>query len=345
MPDRLAEQRLKSGERLLVRELQRLAAKRLGNLRRIPVNLALDDLPAGDVDPFRRPHLFESLVDRMRAGHVTEAQISGEAVAIDLGTPTRMREEALRLRSEEHRVCDPAVVERLLADPIADETELALGAVPQRDREHADKSRQRPLDAPSLECCEDHLGVGVAAEDRALRGKLAAQLRRIIDLAVEHDDEPAPGRNHRLVAGGREIDDRQTPETDRKACRRIAPRIGVVRPAMGDRVGHSRRDVEAVSLRNALREVDESRKTTHRVDVPRSGRSRQSASLHTRAAQATPSCKKMLRARRPRRRRGDRGRLQACRRDAAPPRRHGPTMMCRAHPAPPRRGRLREAAR
>ena len=60
----------------------------------------------------------------------------------------------------------------------------------------------------------------------------------IVDFAVEDDDEAAVVREHRLVAGGRQVDDRQPPVAERDPRLGIAPQALVVGPAMRQAAGH-----------------------------------------------------------------------------------------------------------
>ena len=56
-----------------------------------------------------------------------------------------------------------AIIERLFADPIAQQPEGAGSAIPPGQREHADQAFRGRDDAPGFERLEDHLAVGVAA--------------------------------------------------------------------------------------------------------------------------------------------------------------------------------------
>ena len=56
---------------------------------------------------------------------------------------------------------------------------------------------------------QQHFRVGGRAEARAVGLEFRAQLRIVVDLAVEHDDEPAVVTHHRLRSSVGEIDDRE----------------------------------------------------------------------------------------------------------------------------------------
>ena len=97
--------------------------------------------------------------------------------------------------------------------------------------EHAAEPVQA-LSAPVLPGDEEHLGVGLRGERAAERLELDAQLPVVVDLAVEHEDVPAVGRRHRLVATRGEVDDRQAGlAEDHLAPRDLPPlQTDVVRP-------------------------------------------------------------------------------------------------------------------
>ena len=107
------------------------------------------------------------------------------------------------------------VVERLDAEPVAGEEQLAAFVVGDREREHAGEVVD-DVAAPLLEPAEDDLGVGVVGDEPPAAGlELAAQLGVVVDLAVEDEREVAIVAVERLVAG-RDVDDREAPHPDRE---------------------------------------------------------------------------------------------------------------------------------
>ena len=119
----------------------------------------------------------------------------------------------------------------------------------------------------------------------ALGFECLAQLAVIVDFAVEDDHVAPRRRDHRLVAGGREIDDRQPPVPERNPCLGIGPHALVVRPPVGDGVGHAprnglergRRGLERQKASDAAHlarpprsvQVRRSSPAVHREQVPR----------------------------------------------------------------------------
>ena len=78
---------------------------------------------------------------------------------------------------------------------------------------------------------------------RAARGlDLRSQRGVVIDLAIEDHDVTAGGGYHRLMPGGRDVEDGETAEAERDPLRGVRPRSGIVGAAMGEGVGHSSGD-------------------------------------------------------------------------------------------------------
>ena len=82
--------------------------------------------------------LGDAAIDRRRRRDARQAQQRGHGVAIDRRRAARIGAQALQLGAEDPgAVGGAAVVERLLAEPIADEPQHPLARVPHRHREHA----------------------------------------------------------------------------------------------------------------------------------------------------------------------------------------------------------------
>ena len=229
--------------------LQRLNGRFLRSRERIsqPLPDDLGHVPVGghrlqairpDAHDGRRLDLPDAGVDRMRCRDVVVAEIERQRVAVDRALPPRMGLETLQLRSEEKQLAHPAEVERLLADPVPDQVERPLGAVPQREGEHPGHRLHRRHQAPPLDGGQHHLGVRVTAPAGPMGLLLLPELLPVVDLAIEHDDVPAAGRQHRLVAFGREVENRQPPVPQRDAGFSVEPAAGVIRPAVPDGLGH-----------------------------------------------------------------------------------------------------------
>src|SRR6185503_3397055 len=114
-------------------------------------------------------------------------------------------------------------VQRLYAEPIADEMKAGLASIPERDGEHPDKSLDGCRNAVTLECREYHLGIRVPAKSTSLRFEFGSKGAMIENFAIENNHIPPSDGRHRLPPQLGQINDGQSPEANGKAVRRIAP--------------------------------------------------------------------------------------------------------------------------
>src|SRR5690606_24404250 len=184
-------------------------------------------------------------------------------------------------------------IERLLADAIAGQNELAPIAVPQAEREHALRPAERGLDAPALEAREQDLGIGMPAERIAGRLQLGAQLPEVVDLAVVADGEAPRGRGHRLGAGGRQIDDREPPMTEGQSDALLDPDPAVVRSPVRERVGHRPRAGAERRRGSRAPEISETAYAAHR-EATSWRRRRRAGRWRNGAVRAPPPCCRSL---------------------------------------------------
>ena len=84
-------------------------------------------------------------------------------------------------------------------------------AIPQRKREHAIEALQRFFQAPGNDGIQQDFAVGTRLEPISCGFKLGPQLAKVVDLAVVAQYIARIGRNHRLMAGRRKVNDRQSP--------------------------------------------------------------------------------------------------------------------------------------
>ncbi len=179
--------------------------------------------------------------NRRGAGHVAVAHECRDGLAIDLAAPRRVCHQRLEFGAEQQHAAAPAPVQRLDAEPIANQPQRRLGTIPQRDGEHADEPRHRALRPKFPECRQHHLGIRAAAKPVAKPREFVAQLGEIIDLAVVGDDIASVRGMHRLMPERRQIDDRQPPMPKPDAGGGIDEDAGIIRPAVRHRVGHGPR--------------------------------------------------------------------------------------------------------
>ncbi len=239
----LAQDRVELADRFVGAALERLRAAILDGLLERPVRAQARRITRMlELDEGARRQLVNAAIDRVRRGHARLAQVQAQRVAIDSAVEARIAAQRLEFGCEYQRVADPAVIERLLADPVARERQHPRRAVPQREREHAGRAPQRRLDTPCDDRRDQHLAVGVAAPRRCAPCTLEfrAQFAMVVDFAVEDDDVATARGCHRLSAVHRQVDDREPPVAERDAGLRIDPDPLPVRPAMREACRHPR---------------------------------------------------------------------------------------------------------
>ncbi len=163
--------------------------------------------------------------------------IGGEAVGPGVAK-RRMAEERRRLRGEHQPAVGDAVIERLFAEAVAHQVEVAAGAVAKRKGKHAVDAIDGMAHPVAADQLEQDLGVRPVAQGDAGGAQLVGERPIAVDLAVE-GQRIAGGRvDARLGAAG-EIDDRQPGVAERDAA--IDKAAVAVRPAMRERAGSSPR--------------------------------------------------------------------------------------------------------
>ena len=113
--------------------------------------------------------------------------------------------ERLQLGGEDHPLTAGQVVQRLDAERVAGQDEIAGRLVEQREREHAAEPAQR-VRSPAAPGLEHDLGVRAGAEADTAGRQLRAQVLVVVQLAVV--DERHAVAVQRLVGQGTEVDDR-----------------------------------------------------------------------------------------------------------------------------------------
>src|SRR5262249_24893886 len=107
--------------------------------------------------------------------------------------------------------------------------------VPNRQREHPPQPGKDPR-PPGVPAIDYYLRVAAAAERVAERLELAPDLGEIVDLAVVGDPAGPVRARHRLMGGGREVDDRET--SMRETGTAISPHAFIIRPAVPQCADH-----------------------------------------------------------------------------------------------------------
>ena len=123
------------------------------------------------------------------------------------------------------------IQERLLADSVARAEKNAFFAIEEGECEHP---AEVPKDIGPVQAVgfEQDLGVRCSSESTAVRLQRAAELSAVVDLAVVGNGEPPVGAQHRLVAGGREVQDGEAGVTEPDSDLQVQPRPLLVGTAM-----------------------------------------------------------------------------------------------------------------
>ena len=157
--------------------------------------------------------LGDAPVRTVRGRHAVVPEIQGKGVPVELGGERTVCTQGLELRTEQQGASHPAVVERLLAEPITGKVQPALLSVPDGEREHPVAPCQCLVDSPPLHRAYEDFCVGGAAKVVAGGFELATKIQEVVDLAVVRHHVAILARRHRLVPGGGEVDDRQAAGT------------------------------------------------------------------------------------------------------------------------------------
>src|SRR6266852_5955372 len=111
-------------------------------------------------------------------------------------------------------------------------------AIPDAGGKHSGELLERSLDAVAFERGEHNLGVAAAAEAMTFGCESRPQILEIIDLAVERHDETFIGRQHRLMTGVGQINDREATVAKSDAAVAVEPDALAIRPAVSERRSH-----------------------------------------------------------------------------------------------------------
>ncbi len=189
-----------------------------------------------DRQPMAGGELADRAIDAARRGDVLALEVQRERVDVDRVRQPGKQAQRLQLRAERQRAIVPPVVERLDAEMVAREEQLAPATVPQREREHAGQPVEHPR-APGLPAVDQHFAVALRDEDVSGGRELVPQCAEIVDLAVEDDGDRAVGGDERLVAAC-DVDHRQPAKAE--SDRSVEEETVVIGAAMRKRGRHRR---------------------------------------------------------------------------------------------------------
>src|SRR5207245_4567309 len=114
-------------------------------------------------------------------------------------------------------------------------------AIDDGEGEHAGQAVEDAI-SPSLVPPKEHFRVGVRAERHTLGRELAPDVEKVVDLAVVRYADGLRLVPHRLMAGDREVDDRQTRGSETDARLEHHVEAAVVGSAVMDRPEHLGQD-------------------------------------------------------------------------------------------------------
>lgn len=133
-----------------------------------------------------------------------------KSLFIDRPLLLRVLQQGLDFRGEIDAAIVNAVIERLDAHTVANQPQFSLPIVPKGNGEHATKLVEA-FDSPFFKGVQNDLGVRVIGlpDVTAYGFQLFANFGVVVDLAVEHDLQPAVFVAHGLSSRIREVDDGQ----------------------------------------------------------------------------------------------------------------------------------------
>jgi len=171
--------------------------------------------------------------DRAIAGDISKLKELTERTVVEFARPRAKWLQTAELRCK----CEDSLVEkkieRLDSGAIPNQQKTLLEAIPDRESEHSDKTFDR-CDSPERIRFQQDLRVARAPELNAVRRELGPNLPEVIDFTVEYGRVATVRRDHRLVSGGTQVDDRQPAmaEAERRRIAHVFPRAVVIRPPM-----------------------------------------------------------------------------------------------------------------
>src|SRR5579864_2152497 len=140
----------------------------------------------------------------MRCGHVAMSHVERQRPPINSCLEPRILKNRFQLRSKNKISPHKAVIQRLNSQAITYQEKSSLLAVPEGESEHADKPLHRWFNAPSLNCFQHHLRIGVPSPI-ARWTQVSPDLFKVVNLSVENDRIATGSRVHRLMPRRRQI--------------------------------------------------------------------------------------------------------------------------------------------
>ena len=213
-----------------------------------------------DLEVLARPELLDVFEKGALEERRVKMEILVEPRGIDVARDARALKERFNLAGEDDALAVVVVVELLHAERIAREDQAALTRVPVREREDARDVLERARSVAPQEM-KERLGVRRPPKTHALRLEPRAKLRVVVRLPVVRDGAAVVGE-HRLLAGRREIDDREATVAEPERPREMES--FVVGTAMPERARHAHDEI-AIRRARRLGVVEDPRDSAHRL--------------------------------------------------------------------------------
>jgi hypothetical protein len=191
--------------------------------------------------------LLDAPQNREWRWQAAKAEIGGQATGVDGAGEAGEGTKGGEFRGEDQQVpgggtaLDTAPVERLLAEAVPSKLKQTVLSIPKSKSKHAHTAVERGLQPPSLDGREEGFGIGMATPgpSELIAGfELAAEVKVVIDLAVERQHKPTGGTGHGLVPRGGEVKNGQAAMDKSQAGDRITPDACVIGSTMGQGIRH-----------------------------------------------------------------------------------------------------------
>ena len=183
---------------------------------------------------------------------------------VDIAGHFSRGQQRLDLRPEYQPLVVQCVVQRLDAKGVARQQDRLRFEIENGKGEHAVQGVDH-LRAAFLVQVQQHFRVGARAELVTL-AQIGVQFAKIVDLAIEDHPTRAVLVAHRLMAGRRQIDDRQSPKCQPRRPKNLDTLV--VWAAVADRIGHAAQHV-AIGLAPGIA-MHDAADSTHRYEINQS---------------------------------------------------------------------------
>ncbi len=159
-----------------------------------------------------------------RRHHPMEGELEMDGFGVETGVHPAGGEQRLGVGGETETLVVAGPVAGFDAEAVAGQKETAVAHVPDRQGEHAMETGRRLL-APFPIGLEDHFGIAVGKEVIALVLQLGAQLRIVVDGAVEDQGQPQLLVHHGLVGALGKVDHGQAAVAETQGAVAVAAAV------------------------------------------------------------------------------------------------------------------------